>query len=74
VRKGPNVAGLDSATRQLTRLYHPRSDGWDERFECKGAQIVGRTNIGRVTVQVLGVNESDFVEVRAALRDEGVWE
>ena len=74
VRKGPNVAGIDSATGQLTRLYHPRIDGWDEHFEWKGAEIVGRTTIGRVTVQVLGMNESDFVEVRTALRNEGVWE
>ena len=46
----------------------------DEHFEWSLAEIVGRTAIGRVTVQVLGMNGSDFVEVRTALRNEGVWE
>jgi 5-methylcytosine-specific restriction endonuclease McrA len=26
--KGPNIAGLDPQTRQLTRLFHPRRDSW----------------------------------------------
>ena len=74
MRKGPNVAGIDSVTGQLTRLFHPRKDAWDEHFAWNGAKIVARTIIGRVTVQVLGMNDADFLGVRAALRQEDVWE
>ncbi len=26
--KGPNIAGLDPLSQQLTRLFHPRKDQW----------------------------------------------
>jgi hypothetical protein len=51
--KGPNVAGIDSETRKLTRLFHPRVDEWNTHFGWNGAEIVARSPIGRVTVGVL---------------------
>ena len=29
--KGPNIAGVDPETGQLTRLYRPRRDLWEEK-------------------------------------------
>ena len=68
--KGPNIAGRDSATGELVRLYHPRQDRWSEHFEWEGAKLVGRTAIGRITIQVLAINASDFLAVREALIEE----
>jgi 5-methylcytosine-specific restriction endonuclease McrA len=31
--KGPNVAGADPVTAQVTRLFHPRQDAWPVHFE-----------------------------------------
>lgn len=31
--KGSNLTGIDPETRQLTPLFHPRTDAWDEHFE-----------------------------------------
>ena len=31
--KGPNIAGLDPDTRELTRLFNPRSDTWADHFQ-----------------------------------------
>jgi hypothetical protein len=73
VRKGSNIAGIDGETGTLTPLFNPRQQAWAEHFESRGAEVVGRTAIGRVTVQVLGLNEPDFMAVRSALRQEGVW-
>lgn len=71
--KGPNLAGLDPDTGQLTRLFHPRTDRWDEHFELSGHVLVGRTAVGRTTVAVLRMNVPKHLSVRAALVFEGLF-
>jgi hypothetical protein len=72
MHKGPNIAGLDPETSELTRLFNPRSDPWPDHFEWDGACMRGKTAVGRTTITVLQVNVSDSVAVREALRDEGM--
>jgi len=74
LRKGPNIAGIDPSSGELTRLYHPRTDNWNEHFEWVGFMLLGKTAVGRTTVQVLDINASDAVDVREALYDEGLQE
>ena len=38
-----------------------------------GAELTGRTAIGRITIQVLAINETDFLAVREALIEEEVF-
>ncbi len=64
--KGPNIAGLDPETNQLLRLFHPRSDSWDDHFAWDGT-TVGLTPIGRTTVELLGMNDWQRVELRENL-------
>jgi hypothetical protein len=71
--KGPNIAGLDPDTGQLTRLFNPRGDTWDDHFEWAGHVLVGKTPVGRATVAVLAVNDDVYLSVRAALMLEGVF-
>ena len=73
LHKGPNIAGLDPNTGELTRLFHPRTDVWAEHFEWDGAWLRGRTGVGRTTLKVLAMNSADSVAVREALRDEGIF-
>lgn len=49
------------------RLFNPRIDTWRDHFGFQGAIIVGRTPIGRVTVQVLNMNEDRRVQLRVTL-------
>lgn len=49
--KGTNLVGVDPDTNAATRLYHPRHDSWEDHFALEGPRIVGRTGIGRTTVQ-----------------------
>jgi hypothetical protein len=65
LHKGPNVAGFDPETDALTELFHPRRQQWAEHFEWRGVLIVGRTAIGRVTVEVLNLNSDDQRQLRA---------
>jgi hypothetical protein len=68
--KGPNIAGVDPASGQLVRLFHPRSDGWDEHFRMEGPRITGRTPVGRTTIDVLRMNEDDLLLIRVELLAE----
>jgi hypothetical protein len=71
-QKGPNVAGFDQQTQQITRLFNPRADSWNGHFHWAGPVLVGRTSIGRVTVDVLGINRAHRVSFRQSLGDEGL--
>jgi hypothetical protein len=64
LRKGPNVAGYDPLTGALTELFDPRHQVWSEHFEWQGVIIVGKTAIGRTTVEVLELNSADRLELR----------
>jgi hypothetical protein len=70
--KGPNVAGFDPKTGRLTRLFHPRRHRWGRHFRWAGARIVGRTAIGRVTVDLLRMNDPPSVVLRTWLIREGL--
>src|SRR5437870_3375634 len=69
--KGPNLAGIDPATTQLTRLYHPRRDRWAEHFRWENAILVGVTDVGRTTVDVLAINDTLRVAAREILLEDG---
>ena len=69
--KGPNLAGIDPDTGQLTRLFSPRTDHWEDHFAWSGHVLVGRTDIGRTTVVTLAMNDPVYLAVRAALMVEG---
>jgi hypothetical protein len=68
--KGPNVAGIDSETGELTRLFHPRTAVWKSHFRWSGAEIMPLSQIGRVTVNMLFMNNPEVVWLRAALAAE----
>ncbi len=70
--KGPNIAGIDPDTGEVTRLYHPRRDRWDEHFAWQGPLLTGRTPVGRATVAVLEMNVAHRVALRQQLLDEDV--
>ena len=65
--KASNIAGLDHETGRLTRLFHPRTDVWDEHFAWEGSVLVGKTSIGRTTVEVLNINHPERVRLRKLL-------
>jgi hypothetical protein len=71
--KGPNVAGIDPVTRQLARLFNPRRDRWDEHFRVVGVEIIGITDVGRVTVVTLAMNDEWPQAVRTSLVAENLY-
>ena len=71
--KGPNIAGIDPKTKQMTRLFHPRFDQWHEHFNWFGPVLMGLTPVGRVTVEVLSINLRHRVLHRQSLMEEGAF-
>lgn len=66
LRKGPNLTGIDPETGAVTVLFHPRQDSWNDHFEWQELHLVGRTAVGRATVQVLELNSDDRLDLRLA--------
>jgi hypothetical protein len=62
--KGPNVAGYDPESDSLQPLFNPRQDAWSEHFAWDGPKLKGLTPIGRTTIDVLRINQSERVEHR----------
>ena len=72
LHKGPNLTGMDSKTRKLTRLFNPRRHAWAKHFRWQGAELVGRTAVGRTTVEVLAMNDPERVSLRQELIEQGL--
>lgn len=72
--KQSDIAGIDpeGETNAIVRLFHPRKDAWNDHFAWNGAELRGRTPIGRVTIYVLGMNLPHRVTFRQFLIDESV--
>jgi 5-methylcytosine-specific restriction endonuclease McrA len=66
LHKGPNLTGIDPQTGAITVLFHPRQDPWESHFEWHGRYLLGRTAMGRTTVQVLELNSDDRLDLRLA--------
>jgi len=73
ILKGTDVASYDAETGELTPLYNPRKDQWNDHFELVGDVITGRTSVGRVTVRILEMNDPEKVETRRFLIQAGEW-
>lgn len=65
LHKGTNLTGVDPETRQITELFHPRCERWEEHFIWHGNQIVGLSARGRTTVRVLQMNSEDQLALRS---------
>jgi 5-methylcytosine-specific restriction endonuclease McrA len=73
VTKGSDIASYDSETNELTPLYNPRTDNWNDHFELLNDEVVGKTSIGRVTIRLLQINHPEQVEARRLVIAAGLW-
>ena len=71
-KKGPNLAGIDPITGDITVLFHPRRDSWSDHFQWKGPFIEGLSAVGRATVSVLALNDNKRMRLRLQLFEEGL--
>ncbi|MBB5033697.1 HNH endonuclease [Prosthecobacter vanneervenii] len=69
--KGPNLSSIDPDSGELTRLYHPRKDLWEDHFRREGPYILGLTAVGRTTAWLLRFNDTDNLAQRHLLLELG---
>ena len=65
--KGPNLSGIDPQTRQIVPLFNPRSDRWTDHFQWNDAVLLGKSPVGRATIDVLRINDPPRVSHRMLL-------
>ena len=66
--KGSDLASVDETTGEIVRLFHPRTDSWDDQLELmKDGSISAKTAIGRVTITLLKLNRPELLAIRALL-------
>jgi len=65
LHKGPNLTGFDPLTGRVTMLFDPRHQKWEEHFGWQGIVLVGKTDVGRTTINVLDMNSEDQLALRA---------
>ncbi|MEZ5386492.1 MAG: HNH endonuclease [Prosthecobacter sp.] len=66
LHKGSNLTGIDPLTGGITELFHPRQQNWDDHFTWSGIRLLGKTPVGRTTIEVLNMNSEDQLDLRAA--------
>lgn len=64
--KASHITGNDPVNQETIRLFHPRTDQWNDHFHIatESGEIEGRTPIGRATVARLGMNSTAQVSAR----------
>lgn len=72
LHKGTDLTGIDPDTDSVVRLFNPRTQLWREHFRWHGATVLGLTDTGRATVQLLKVNAPERIRLREALLLEGI--
>ena len=71
--KGDRTTGVDSATGETVRLFHPHNEKWDDHFQWSqdGLYIVGKTPTGRATIATLKLNQTHRVVARGFWVESG---
>ena len=74
-QKQSDIAGIDpeGPPDVPVRLFHPRTDSWEDHFAWDGPVLIARTAVGRVTLYVLGINLPHRVALRKTLINEEVF-
>jgi len=73
--KGRRTHGYDGRSGEWVPLFNPRRQRWLEHFSWSkdGAEIIGLTACGRVTVDLLHMNHEEIVGARSLWVQAGWW-
>jgi hypothetical protein len=73
--KGDRTRDEDTVTGEVVALFNPRVQRWRDHFvwSSDGITVVGTTPCGRVTIDVLHLNNDYVVASRRFWREAGWW-
>jgi hypothetical protein len=60
------VDGIDPRSGRVVPLFHPRLQQWEDHFRWSptATRVIGRTAVGRATIQALRLNRPSLVRSR----------
>lgn len=69
------IEAIDPETQASVRLFHPRDQIWTEHFAWSpdGVYVIGRTAIGRATIDLLKLNNEFICTTRQFWVAAGWW-
>jgi hypothetical protein len=72
--KQDRVTAIDPLTGKQVQLFHPRLQHWARHFDWSedGGLVIGKTAVGRATVNALEMNHPRVVEIRRLWRGLGL--
>jgi HNH endonuclease len=73
LHKANRLAADDPQTSVVVPFFHPRLHPWTDHFAWAGYEVVGRTPIGRATVEAFDLNQQRRVNVRRAEEAFGLF-
>jgi hypothetical protein len=71
--KGSDLTSIDPVTGEITPLFNPQTQNWDEHFRLENGQITGITSTGRTTVFLLMLNTPTRLLNRRMLIAQGLY-
>ncbi len=69
--KGTDLTTFDPLKDEITLLFNPRNQAWNEHFRLENARIIGITPVGRATEFLLRLNDPARITERRALSAVG---
>jgi HNH endonuclease len=71
--KSNRQSAIDAETGEQIRFFHPQLDRWTDHFQWNDnfTQIIPRTSIGKITIDILRMNRPQLVNAREMWVDVG---
>ena len=66
--KGSDLGSVLLPNKTLIRFYNPRLDNWEAHFFLDGAIIKGKTDVGKVTINIFDLNATERLLERSELQ------
>nr|WP_261343016.1 HNH endonuclease signature motif containing protein [Rosistilla oblonga] len=66
LHKADRVSSSPDHASGTIALFHPRKDVWNDHFEWADYQIVGKSDVGCMTIQLLDLNHERRIKIRQA--------
>jgi hypothetical protein len=73
LRKSDRTEAVDIVTGQLSPLFHPRQDDWNEHFAWRSFEVTALSATGRVTIATLDLNHSRRILIRQVEASFGLF-
>ena len=73
LHKADRVSSALDQNSPAVALFHPRTDLWGDHFDWDDYQLIGKTDVGLLTIRLLDLNHERRVKIRQAEQMFGLF-